>query len=723
MAEKEIMFMTNEKAVELSEKRCHDGHILTDKVSQVKMRMEQYPQLLKIIIHQLDKIMIMDRLHKSSNLYVMVKFAGIENKTSTFHRKLDVHVHECLTIPVIQKPKNNDIILYVMHHNEDREDEIIGTYKYKYNKLLIRPLKNSWVFIYGAPSGKQKGLAKDINLGIKEGTTYRGSLLLGMQIVSPSKDEELAVECTKAAWNKKDAPKIKQWVLQVHVYQGTDVYDGKGKFQIKMMIRDLKLKTKFAKCKQSVCQWSQFIVLPDSDAKEDTINLRMPQEAKQCPDVFFYVVKKSSGLFAKDHVISYLRFSWSELIEKDASFLPQYYQFKSSDVLHKKTEADNPGSILLGLRAALKQDKHKWKAPEIQENTSLLPVHSLQRRPVRIPFLPGQLRVTVVRAQNVPQMYRHSWIMPYVEIEVNGRTQRTSIQWNTRNPTWNETFTFNGVSGHSSLALQLNHWERFARKTRIGKVIVEHIDTLLQEPAVELDGDNVLNYTKRLYISKKYSKCILTINLQYKKDEDEYKYPGFQENALSVPIHKVSRRTIYKPLEPEELRVTVVRAQNLPAMDRGRNSDPYIALTVNGNTQKTSVQKNTCNPTWHETFTFNQVSIYDSISFELNNWNRFGKRTRIGGVNNIVLNRLLQEAGQQLDVSNEFVYTKQFPVSEKFTNCTVTLSILYNMDQTVKSCEEVKRRNYHTFAGNGQNDYYLLGRKGQQDDNCSCTIL
>ena len=69
-----------------------------------------------------------------------------------------------------------------------------------------------------------------MNRALKEGTTYRGSMLLGMEVESEPNDDELKAECIKANWNKKDAPKIKQWVLQVDVYQGVEVGDGKGKF-------------------------------------------------------------------------------------------------------------------------------------------------------------------------------------------------------------------------------------------------------------------------------------------------------------------------------------------------------------------------------------------------------------------------------------------------------------------------------------------------------------
>ena len=115
------------------------------------------------------------------------------------------------------------------------------------------------------------------------------------------------------------------------------------------------------------CEWYEFMKLPDVDSREESIDLRFP--AEQCPDVIFYLVEKHSGFDFKNNVISYLRFSWPELLALGFSTPPKWYTFKLSPVLHKMGEEDFPGTILLGLRAGADplEELQKEKAKEERE--------------------------------------------------------------------------------------------------------------------------------------------------------------------------------------------------------------------------------------------------------------------------------------------------------------------------------------------------------------------
>eukprot|EP01084_Bolivina_argentea_P058606 107015_1 len=88
-----------------------------------------------------------------------------------------------------------------------------------------------------------------------------------------------------------------------------------------------------------------------------------------------------------------------------------------------------------------------------------------------------------------------------------------------------------------------------------------------------------------------------------------------EEEEKSKYLHKTT----------EQLQITIVNAQNVPAMDSGR-SDSFVEIAVNGQTQKTSVQKNTLTPTWNETLILNGISVHDSMSIQLNDLNRFGQK-------------------------------------------------------------------------------------------------
>ena len=66
-----------------------------------------------------------------------------------------------------------------------------------------------------------------------------------------------------------------------------------------------------------------------------------------------------------------------------------------------------------------------------------------------------------------------------------------------------------------------------------------------------------------------------------------------------------------------QLTVTVIQAQQLMAMDMAGLSDPYVKvrlLPAKKPTFTTKVQHNTCNPLFHETFTFEVHSFTDIYS-------------------------------------------------------------------------------------------------------------
>merc|ERR1712244_155272 len=135
------------------------------------------------------------------------------------------------------------------------------------------------------------------------------------------------------------------------------------------------------------CEWYEIMKLPDSDSKEDTIDLRMPQDPEQCPDVIFYLIEKKTGFDTSDNVISYLRFKWTDLLKLGFTTPPEWYTFKSSPVLHKMGEEDFPGTILLGIRAGLKEDKPKYGVPaparpflNIDASENVDPLAQLQKR-------------------------------------------------------------------------------------------------------------------------------------------------------------------------------------------------------------------------------------------------------------------------------------------------------------------------------------------------------
>ncbi|XP_066938437.1 synaptotagmin 1 isoform X17 [Macrobrachium rosenbergii] len=87
------------------------------------------------------------------------------------------------------------------------------------------------------------------------------------------------------------------------------------------------------------------------------------------------------------------------------------------------------------------------------------------------------------------------------------------------------------------------------------------------------------------------------------------------------------------------LSVTVIQCEELPALDMGGTSDPYVKVYLLPDKKKkfeTKVHRKTLNPVFEETFTFKQVPYADIMSktlvFGIYDFDRFSKHDQIGEV-------------------------------------------------------------------------------------------
>ena len=63
--------------------------------------------------------------------------------------------------------------------------------------------------------------------------------------------------------------------------------------------------------------------------------------------------------------------------------------------------------------------------------------------------------------------------------------------------------------------------------------------------------------------------------------------------------------------KPKYLKVTVIEAKSIPAMDFNGYSDPYCTLKLSGTVFKTKTIFKNLNPEWHETFVFDLSRFYE----------------------------------------------------------------------------------------------------------------
>ncbi|XP_014255916.1 synaptotagmin 1 isoform X3 [Cimex lectularius] len=87
------------------------------------------------------------------------------------------------------------------------------------------------------------------------------------------------------------------------------------------------------------------------------------------------------------------------------------------------------------------------------------------------------------------------------------------------------------------------------------------------------------------------------------------------------------------------LSVTVIQAEDLPALDMGGTSDPYVKVYLLPDKKKkfeTKVHRKTLSPVFNETFTFKSVPYADAMNktlvFAIFDFDRFSKHDQIGEV-------------------------------------------------------------------------------------------
>ncbi|RLM64618.1 uncharacterized protein C2845_PM16G11180 [Panicum miliaceum] len=104
----------------------------------------------------------------------------------------------------------------------------------------------------------------------------------------------------------------------------------------------------------------------------------------------------------------------------------------------------------------------------------------------------GQLVVKLKRGINLPAMDPWGTSDPYVILQLNGQTAKSNIKWATKEPTWNENFTFNIRKSRENL-LQVAAWDAnlvtpHKRMGNAGLYLESLCDGNSHDVTVELEG-------------------------------------------------------------------------------------------------------------------------------------------------------------------------------------------------------------------------------------------
>ncbi|XP_026672586.1 synaptotagmin-4-like [Ceratina calcarata] len=220
----------------------------------------------------------------------------------------------------------------------------------------------------------------------------------------------------------------------------------------------------------------------------------------------------------------------------------------------------------------------------------------------------NELRVTVVRCNGLPAREQNATSDPYVKLKLLPDKQhqaKTRVLRNTRDPVYDEDFTFFGISKDQlqkiSLQFIVLSFDRYSRDEIIGELTC----ALSSISGLENSDNQEISLCRKI--------CPRTLQIQSQ---------GRGELLVSLCWQPVNNR----------LTVVVLKAQNLPKMDVTGLADPYVKIYLLYNNQriakkKTRMRKRTLSPVFNESFNFDIPNDADglnnvSLEFMLIDWDR-----------------------------------------------------------------------------------------------------
>ncbi|KAI4558291.1 hypothetical protein MJT46_012933 [Ovis ammon polii x Ovis aries] len=190
-----------------------------------------------------------------------------------------------------------------------------------------------------------------------------------------------------------------------------------------------------------------------------------------------------------------------------------------------------------------------------------------------------QLVVRILQALDLPAKDSNGFSDPYVKIYLlpdRKKKFQTKVHRKTLNPVFNETFQFSvplAELAQRKLHFSVYDFDRFSRHDLIGQVVLDNLLELAEQPPDRPLWRDIVE--------------------------------GGSEKA---DLGELNFSLCYLPTAGR-LTVTIIKASNLKAMDLTGFSDPYVkaSLISEGRRlkkRKTSIKKNTLNPTYNEALVF-----------------------------------------------------------------------------------------------------------------------
>ena len=279
-------------------------------------------------------------------------------------------------------------------------------------------------------------------------------------------------------------------------------------------------------------------------------------------------------------------------ITLDLDLLKHGQEYTQWHAFRSEQGADGKGEIELRYKLVLQSEEEAAEAARV----------------AALIAAPAILEITIMRADDLLAADQGGTSDPYVHIQVGDAkkaAKKTTVKKKTLAPVWDQTFTIrlDGTQRRDNLTLECFDYDMLGSDDSLGKVEVP-LETLV--------------------LAKEY---VQWYNLQQRAN-------GESKGRLQVSYKLIVGNQSHSPAT---LYLTVVRAQNLIAADRGGTSDPYVRLHIGQalkDAKKTKVRKKTLNPEYNHTFKFRLVGSQrqDDLAIECFDHDMVGADDSLGKV-------------------------------------------------------------------------------------------
>ena len=181
-------------------------------------------------------------------------------------------------------------------------------------------------------------------------------------------------------------------------------------------------------------------------------------------------------------------------------------------------------------------------------------------------------------------------------------------------PTWDETFEFEVCGESEDLVLTVWDWDRIGKDEFVGSL---HLPVGELKSYLQQDKSFPLQRAHRPCIGHNGSVTTLIFTCDMFPIQESFPLLSSSEatGSLNLLDSTTSRRS-------GTLKVTLESAERLPKNDAlMRSTDPYVILSVDGQTFQSRTRRKTLEPTWNETFEFSCTAGESILSLAVTSTN------------------------------------------------------------------------------------------------------